>query len=716
MFNSKNETMKNEDSLNTFLTQTRLGTCYNNNSRLLLVRQNSFDLEKLNYKKLLLFFDGIAKFELETNSNNNSTYNSSAYSISSKAEGKLFRNKAAAAFDMERSHASANESKNIKASLSYRYLGQGFQIQKASEDTYFSCLLPDCQADLAEIYAATSSKSKLEKYLTFTEKYGHACVTKLFLEAGSIANIEVKAESNSVAHTSKYGMKASLSNRWGNESTAVNWAKELAASDLRGNLYIKAIDYPQNSPTKEWSHALVTNYEGRGFEVLSEKDAFTKLPSPNFERVPLHIGAKETDDKKLPESEPDLSVEIQKKIMEDQGYEGSWEEFIKRQEKALEGIDKYQVVEDAKKVKKSKMLPLQMFKQQRSQRASFALGEVKNSDWDLGGYCPVDYELTPWTELFPSLKAIVAYPATTNIIFAKIMTFYYTRLQFGQYMQFLSDVGDAYKDADNSKYLENDIDIYFQMCESYMNDFINTDEELTESAYLEWLQKFEKELQVLVDQKQFYNHYIYKAFFDKYEVFTKCPYGFTCFGLKNTGNYFDLKAETDEDMLIGNEKRLTLFTNRTELFSIENLGLPTLSKAIRLYPVIKEHKGKGAIGFVYFSDVFEKFLPMEGDINIMVEGLEKPPPFIRDDINSLRARSSYSMEDFQLNEGTITIDLDWYLTNNSGSMKLDIKSVKHKIKCLGFNPFNSDCQDDKLRGATPMFNDFPFNYPKKYAE
>lgn len=453
------------------LRATRLGTCFDNNKRKLLVTQNSFDLAKLNSEKLLLFIDGIAKFELTTNSNNNSAYNSSAFNISAKAEGGAFGCKVAMGFNMSSSRADAQKSKSIKACLSYRYMNQAMQIQKATEKTYFNCLLTDCQTALNEIFQAKSPDDKLRKYREFTKTYGHACVTKLYLGAGSIANIEIDANESAVSNSSKYGVNAAVSSAFVSASTAVNWAEEHKKAGLKGSLKIDAIDYPQNSPTKEWAHALITSYAGKGLDVLTEGPGFADLPRPNFESTPPYPKLKKPDNKELPKNDSDLSNETQKEIMKDENFEGSWEDFVKRQKQELEKIDKSKIVKDAKNIKRNNVEIKQQPQADKSVIREAQLDANIESDWDLGGYLPVGYELTPWTDLFPSLKATTKYPSTSNIIFAKIMTFYYTRLQFGQYMNFLLDVGEAYNNADNKIFLANDIKSYFNLCEKYLEEF-----------------------------------------------------------------------------------------------------------------------------------------------------------------------------------------------------------------------------------------------------
>jgi hypothetical protein len=546
--NKKNEEkklMNLESSIGEALRATRLGTCFDNNLRMLKVKQNSFDLAKLNSEKLLLFVDGFAKFELITSSSNNSTYNSSAFNISAKAEGSILGCKAAVGFTMETANAHAEKTESIKACLSYRYSGQSFQIQKATENTYYSCLLQDCQDALKDIFEAETIDDKLKKYIEFTKIYGHDCVTRLYLGAGSIANIEIETKSSSDSNSSKYGVSAAVSSAWANASTAVNWAKEHKEAGLKGNLKIDSIDYPQNSPTRDWASALINTYAGKGLELLSKDGAFAQLPTPSFEKAPPYPKSEKPEKKELPKGESDLSEKTQEKIMEKENFKGTWKEFVEKQKGELEKIDKSKIVDDAKKAKKNKLELRPKVKQNGNSIRGVQLDAITESDWDLGGYLPIGYELTPWTELFPSLKAVTSYPSTSNIVFAKIMTFYYTRLQYGQYMQFLYDVGDAY-DTTMKKMLENDITLYFDLCKSFLNDFYDSAETLVEDDYIKWLQEFKNRLEIISKDK-FHRYDIYKAFFDMYETFKECPFGFTCKGFKFLKSY---DVRTDEDNII----------------------------------------------------------------------------------------------------------------------------------------------------------------------
>jgi len=687
------------DYLSEDLRATRLGTCFDNNLRVLKVKQNSFDLAKLNNEKLLLFVGGIAEFKLTASSSNNSTYNSSAFNISINAEGSILSCKAAAGFTMETASAHAEKTESIKACLSYRYLGQFFQIQNATENTYFNCLLTDCQNALKDIFEATTPDDKLEKYIEFTTRYGHACVTKLYLGAGSIANIEIETKSTSNSNSSKYGVTAAVSSLYGNASNAIKWANEHKEAGLKGNLKIDSIDYPQNSPTQDWAHALINTYAGKGLELLAKDGAFAELPTPSFEKAPPYPKYEKPERKELPKGEADLSKATQKKIMKDEKFKGTWKEFLKKQKEELEKIDKSKIVEDARKVKKNNQKLKPIAKKNKTSNQEVQLNDITESDWDLGSYLPVGYELTPWTELFPSLKAVISYPSTSNIVFAKIMTFYYTRLQFGQYMQFLIDVGDAYN-SDKKKWLENDIKYYFDLCKSFLNDFYGRAETLTEKDYTTWLLRFEARLGTLRQEEHFHNYTIYQAFFEMYDTFAECPFGFTCNGFNLIKGAQWIVREEKETIItqiksIYDKGILVIRDASTEIQS----GLPTLEKAIRFYPTIVDINGNIYIEFVYFISEKSKFGAMEHLHFIPEENTKK------DYITLHHQKIS-----FALNEDK-TIPLTFLGWNTQGSIT-SIPSVLNNFKAFGFN----DVEDNKIFGVTPMFRNFDFDIPKKFAE
>ena len=112
------------------------------------------------------------------------------------------------------------------------------------------------------------------------------------------------------------------------------------------------------------------------------------------------------------------------------------------------------------------------------------------------------------------------------------MTFYYTRLQFGQYMSFLLDLGESYlRQSAKARYLEHDIAEYFRFCEGYLQEFYGqSDQDITDECYEGWLHRFTEGLEKLVADERFYNLAIYKAFFRLYGTFSRCPYGFLVHG------------------------------------------------------------------------------------------------------------------------------------------------------------------------------------------
>ena len=76
--------------------------------------------------------------------------------------------------------------------------------------------------------------------------------------------------------------------------------------------------------------------------------------------------------------------------MKEEGFKGTWPEFLKRQEEAMKGIDRNRVVEDGIGAKR---IALNLEGGSVTPREEIT---VTDSDWDLGPYLPVDFEVTSW--------------------------------------------------------------------------------------------------------------------------------------------------------------------------------------------------------------------------------------------------------------------------------------------------------------------------------
>ena len=706
------------------MRSTRIGTCYNAFTKELIVEQNSIDLGKLNEQNKLMFVDGIAKFKLSATANNSASENSSKWGLDTKVSGGIWKCKASAGFKMEKSHADSKATTDVKANVSYKYQEQFFRVQRASEKVLFKCMTEDFQDAYTAIMKAATPIERVKKYQDFIQQFGTGCVTKLYLEAGSIADIKIESVNTANSNSAKYEANVAVSSSIADVSAAGGWAEEHKTAGLKGEVKITAVSYPQNAPTKEWVKSVLDTFNGKAIDELTKGANFASLPEVKFDPAPPYPEKEKPEEKELPENKSDFDEEMKKKIMEEDGYEGSWDDYVKKQEEALAKITNKDVVKDAQEaVSNLHALPAsddrpKMFAKYYNNNYVNRLMTF-NSGWDLGGYMPIDFEVTPWEELFPSLKA--PFQCTSSSIYlAKLMTFYYTRLQFGQYLSFLKDTGDAYE-SHRKDQIPNDVSNYFLACKKYLEDMIeNLPEKATEQDYKRWLSCFDnyleskdyrgRALDIII---QFFNKEIYQSFFKHYDVLSRCPYGLT---YHFNAFYDPIHYDCLLDFKIDDTPERDTATG----YVTKNLGLKNeLQKALRFYPVlevVQKQKAEGGyeypvmVSAVYFKNgQFHRFTLNR--IDVYVKGKSSP----KDDVFFAAINRLVSFPDWLLNYNYDRKSFSWYYKEGQGRSYY-VEDTGANRHCVDFKIINTLAQEGgvKMRGVQPMFQDFPFSLAKGY--
>lgn len=141
--------------------------------------------------------------------------------------------------------------------------------------------------------------------------------------------------------------------------------------------------------------------------------------------------------------------------------------------------------------------------------------------WDIGGYGPVGYRITPWSTLFPALGRIPKSQTLGSIYIAKLYTYYLTRLHFGQYLSFLVDVARDYGGGDS---VADDLGFYTHQCDTLyqtIGDTI-TSGTVTGENYDSVVKAFEGNLR---PADGFDSKVVYDTFFANYSLFMQCAYG-----------------------------------------------------------------------------------------------------------------------------------------------------------------------------------------------
>jgi hypothetical protein len=260
-------------------------------------------------------------------------------------------------------------------------------------------------------------------------------------------------------------------------------------------------------------------------------------------------------------------------------------------------------------------------------------------------------------------------------------------LQFGQYMSFLLDLGGSYR-SPNARYLENDIAEYFRFCEDYLQEFYGrSDQDITDECYEGWLHRFTEGLEKLVASERFYNLGIYKAFFRLYGTFSRCPYGFLVHGWREGVPHTVDRGRFGHRTLDGG----------SIVCDGQFGGMETaLRTAVRVFPVIRESERKGLEGDDGVRIAFVRFMPVSGFIDHAF--------FVLAPANSqYLLLAEMTEEEFRHDDGT-------YLTANYTSRS----GAAHRLAHLRLVGFGNVRATTVLRGATPMFREFPFEALKGF--
>jgi hypothetical protein len=717
-------------SMDETMRATRIGTCYNGFTQEIITTSTAIDLDKLNKAGKLLFTGGTAEFKFVASSDNSSSENSSQWGMDVSAGGGAYGVKASAAYNMHKSYAHTTESKSMNAVISNKYIGQFFQMQNSSEEVLFNCMSEDFKTGFKKIMAAQTADDKLAEYRKFINDFGTGCVTKLYLSSGSIANISIATDASADSNDANYGASLAVHSAFVDVSGAASWANSCKTAGIKGTVNVTQISYPENTPTKEWVNALVSAFNGKAIDAMTQSASFASLPQPIFKDAPPYPGTKEPSKEKIDNKGVDFSDAMQKSIMKEDGFNGSWDDYVKAQKAALDKCNPKDIVEEANSTHNSLVLMRSDTDRPKMFGGLLADAQANNysvggSSWDLGGYTPADFRVTPWTELFPSLAAPFQYN-TSSILLAKLISFYYTRLQFGQYLQFLSDTGDAYKSAKKG-YIQSDVAYYQLACKAYLQDMLaHLPNKITEADYKNWIACFGNYLNnknfegntITIDgtaiKVDFHNSEIYKVFYQNYSFFDRC-----CFGMV-------YQARTEQGQM-GEINNLDLETDQGKPFAFGNLYITnsdfdSVHRSIRFYPVLEvANQGTSAypagtvvVSIVYYDN--KKFnrltVPMiTASLDSMVMGdhlrSESYPASLISQFNKWDSRSTSQVATW-----------NWpYWDENKNRYVTDSITV-FTLKPIGNIEVNSLILSGggQMKGIKPMFQNFPFDAAQAYPK
>lgn len=493
----------------------RLGSCFDSIKRELIQTKNAIDLNRLDQNAILMV-TGTGTLKLTADASTSKGASGSFYALDSKAKIGSW---ASMSYNMELANSDASTAHTLNCYCSYVYSGQSLKLMDVGSDKLFNYMTDEFQTMFTEMINAADPAEFLEKYMDFQNVFGYGCVTELRLTSGSAFRMTAQYNDSASANKSKYGGSIAIGGFWGGGAVASNFAKEAKKADGNAKLELVAEQIPLDTPTKEWCNTLMKDLLQRGLTELTKDTSFISAYEGKPPAVP-EIPAGKPSEKKVPKNEKqnDITKEQQKALMKEDGFRGTWEQYVEAQKKAYEKIKPNEVVKDVNNNIDS-FLAMKTEQDTTSHTARAATSSF-GSGWNLGGYVPYNYVVTPWTKLFEKQMKGLALPTTfTSIYIAKAYIYYLTRMQFANYLYFLSDVGRDLAENDN---IELDADIFAKACSDLLKDIgvrirrVLQSSVFTEEQYNYVVTGFEKRVNNLYG---FCSQKTYWYFFNNYDFF-----------------------------------------------------------------------------------------------------------------------------------------------------------------------------------------------------
>lgn len=504
----------------------RIGTCYNSLSRKLMKTKIAIDPNRLK-KGSVLFINGKGNLLLKMNSMTTETSEGSFFSLDANVKMDFLICSVSAGFSASVASSYSSNNQGLNCYCSYVYNGQKLQLLDYGSKELYNFMSDDFQETFNAIIASTDINNYFTNYMNFIEKYGDGCITELFLTSGSAFQINVAYSDAACANSSKYGGNFTVSTPWGHGgSVAAEFSKEVLKANSAAAMDLYAEQTPENTPTKNWCDSLMQSVLSAGFTMLSQKPELIHAYTGEGPKAPA-IPSGTPSIKNEPKGKAlDISEELKNKIMEEDGFKGTWEEYEEAQKKAYEELVPDKVAEEVLMLQRNRATVSPDLKKP----SAIEPIEDKNTDsvedddpWNLGGYIPFAFKITPWGELFPQLNEIKLPTTFTSIYIAKLYIYYFTKLQFSSYLYFLNDVGGSICKNDA---IEIDAEIYKNACNEFLgiiqNKIKNCDT-INEDIYQELVYYFEDKVAELTP---FYSKKVYDVFYEKYDFFIENSYGF----------------------------------------------------------------------------------------------------------------------------------------------------------------------------------------------
>lgn len=509
----------------------RIGTCYNVFTRKLMSDKIAIDPTKMD-ARTTKFVGGRGDLQLRANSSTSKNVKETFWGMNSTAKIGSW---VSLGFSMSQAASEASSSSSLNCYCSFVYCGQKLILYSHEAETMFQYMTSDFQNAYIKIMEAPDNEERFKMYMKFIRQFGHGCVTELYLTSGSAFEISAHYSDQAKASEAKYNASIGVGSKWGGIEVVTSFANKVSQVDSKATVEIRASQLPENTPTKDWCADMMGNISSQVFSMLSKNP--TPL-TPYKGEMPVSPGIPKgnPDSKKIPKgSIPDFTVDLQKQLMAEDGFTGTWEQYQTKQRELYNNLSPQNVVSESLKNK-------QMLLNQRVDNVMHS-GDVQTktnsvqkkgalnsgSGSELGGYIPCDFEFKFWHELFPELKTVIQFQSLTTQYLSKAYMYYMTRLQFGSYLSLLADINT---NITNNSMAKKDCAQFFKICDNLIGDISNrmsSVKSFGEKDYNAVIAGFE---QSIVKLKEFRSNKIYNIFFENYDFFIDNLCGFAVANVK----------------------------------------------------------------------------------------------------------------------------------------------------------------------------------------
>lgn len=720
----------NENLLN-ILSQVRIGTTYYEWGGLLKPRYVAFDAEKMAGAQILNVINGEAVFGFNVSTDTAVLQNTSMVHTSIGASLNTPWIRAAGSYTAEHEVKTKSTRETMTIGISYTFRNQAIRLQYATPKIYYNCLTKSCKSAFDQIMNARSDESRHQAYLQFIDIYGTGCVTKLFLAAGSFASITVIENETDISRDNKYDVTLSVGGSFGGVHGARGWLNNVNSSHLTGTLLATSKSFPQNAPTDNWVMTLTDTIDNSAFSKLSENPQL--LDHNNVEwKEPPDLPEKEEpthdDAPSLSKKETkDLETSVQKHILKEEKSEHlTWEQYEEKQKKLLKSCTPVKVVKQYTKQLNLRNTDTELENndpyftvrtedgeieetanhyydekwtdscQQIPENTQLQTGDIGNLSISLENYIPVAYEIQPWHELFPSLPNSDIL-RSGNLYYAKLLIFYFTRLQFADYMSFLlSALNGPNRFFPEYRYLQNDLEFYHRHINTFFRHIIKNSDHAprNEDDYLRVITRFNQNTQRVIEK----SYTLYTFFFQAYPILAKCPFGFVIYQIDDSDNVNKSNYYSAFDSQ-------QFQTNAGETQVSQDAGiLVNLETALRVYPLVFPHLDKPGevnahLQLFFYNSLGKSFVPL---IDIAGNDMIPSPNFSS---ISLRVDDAETYMNEMLNDNTDNVpQFTQWAYDIHGSL-----NIIENLVPIGFNLLD---QNLKMKGITPLFRNYPFELAK----